>query len=168
MVLVLSIVNCTLGIRGDFMKIRHSFELAASKIDNEKKDSKRIKTSKESSFQSQYKKSMDESVQERVSRILEDIDSQGKILESRVDIRELKVYKQLISEFLYEVVNNSHIFCKESKLDRRGRHRVWAVIKLVNTELEALTKEVLSEEKNNLKILKSMEDIRGMLLDITM
>ena len=150
------------------MKIRHSFELAAGNIDTEKKDSKKVRNSKGASFQSQYKKSMDESVQERVTRILGDIDNQGKILESRVDIRELKIYKQLISEFLYEVVNNSHVFSKESKLDRRGRHRVWAVIKLVNVELEALTKEVLNEEKNNLKILKSMEDIRGLLLDITM
>jgi len=150
------------------MKIRHSFELAASKIDAEKKDSKKIRHSKGSSFQSQYKKSMDETVQEKVSRLLNDIDSQGKLLGSKIDIRELKVYKQLISEFLYEVVNNSHIFSKESKLDRRGRHRVWAVIKLVNEELEALTKEVLKEEKDNLKILNSMEDIRGLLLDITM
>lgn len=150
------------------MKIRHSFELAAGKIDTEKKDSKRVRSSQGSSFRSEYRKSMEESVQERVSRLLENIDSQGKILGSRVDIRELKVYKQLISDFLYEVVNNTHIFCKENKLDRRGRHRVWAVIKKVNEELEDLTKEVLMEEKDNLKILRSMEDIRGLLLDIVM
>jgi uncharacterized protein YaaR (DUF327 family) len=38
----------------------------------------------------------------------------------------------------------------------------------VNEELEDLTKEVLKEEKDNLKILRSMEDIRGLLLDIVM
>ncbi|MGE5329360.1 MAG: YaaR family protein [Deltaproteobacteria bacterium] len=150
------------------MKIRHSFELAASKIESEKKDSKKIRNSKESSFQSQYKKNMEETVQEKITRLLNDIDDQGKTLGTRIDIRELKVYKQLISEFLYEVVNNSHVFSKESKVDRRGRHRVWAVIKLVNEELENLTKEVLKEETDNIKILKSMEDIRGLLLDITM
>ncbi|MGE5472885.1 MAG: YaaR family protein [Ignavibacteriales bacterium] len=150
------------------MKIRHSFEMAANTIEAEKKDSKKVQGSKGSSFKSQYNKSMDETVQERVNRLLNDIDNQGKILGSRVDIRELKVYKQLIAEFLYEAVNNSHVFSKESKMDRRGRHRVWAVIKLVNEELENLTKEVLKEEKDNLKVLKSMEDIRGLLLDITM
>lgn len=150
------------------MKIRHSFELAASKIEAEKKDNKKVRNSKGSSFQSQYNKSMDETAQEKVNRLLNDIDNQGKLLGSRVDIRELKAYKQLISEFLYEAVNNSHVFSKESKMDRRGRHRVWAVIKLVNEELENLTKEVLKEEKDNLKILKSMEDIRGLLLDIVM
>lgn len=150
------------------MKIRHSFELAAGKVEVEKKTEKKVNNSKGSSFQSQYHKSLEETAQQKVERLLNEIDEQGKLLGSRVDIRDLKIYKQLISEFLYEAVNNTHVFNKESRLDRRGRHRVWAVVKKVNEELDMLTEEFLKDEKDHLKILKSMEDIRGLLLDISM
>ncbi|HBY20168.1 MAG TPA: DUF327 domain-containing protein [Clostridiales bacterium] len=150
------------------MKIQHSFDRAASLLDSTQKDEKKVKDSRGISFQSQYRRTQEENTQERVSRLLEEIGKQGELLSSRVDIRELKRYKQLISEFLNETVNNSHKFLKENMLDRRGRHRVWAVVKKVNEELENLTQEVLKEEKDNINILKCMEDIRGLLLDIVM
>lgn len=86
----------------------------------------------------------------------------------KVDIRELKIYKNLISEFLDEAVNNSHKFSKESFLDRRERYKVYATVKKINSSLEELTKQVLSDEKNNIGILKNIEDIRGLILDITL
>ncbi len=150
------------------MKIRHSFERASGLLDTTKKEEKKVRDSKGISFQSQYRRTQDETIQERVNRLLDEISKQGEKLGSRVDIRDLKLYKQLISEFLRETVNNSHMFLKENMLDRRGRHRVWAVVKKVNEEIEKLTQEVLKEEKDNLKILKCMEDIRGLLLDIVM
>ena len=81
---------------------------------------------------------------------------------------KLKVYKKLISEFFDETVNNSHKFTKQNFLDRRGRHRVYAVVKTVNKELDELTNDVLNSEKDNIKILKRLDDIRGMILDIIM
>lgn len=150
------------------MKIRHSFERASGLLEAAKKEEKKVRDSKGTSFQAQYRRTQDETTQERVNRLLDEINKQGEKLGAKVDIRDLKLYKQLISEFLHETVNNSHMFFKENMLDRRGRHRVWAVVKKVNEELEKLTQEVLKEEKDNLKILKCMEDIRGLLLDIVM
>lgn len=150
------------------MKIRHSFERAAELVDPKLKDNKKVRNSRGASFQSQYRKTQDETTREHVDRLLEEIGQQGEMLSKKVDIRELKKYKDLIAEFLQETVNNSHMFFKENVLDRRGRHRVWAVVKRVNDELEKLTQEVLKSEKDNLKILRTMEDIRGLLLDIVM
>ena len=150
------------------MKIRNSFERSAELLDNKMTDDKRVRNSKGASFQSQYRRTQDETAREHVDRLLNEIGQQSETLSKKVDIRELKRYKELIAEFLQETVNNSHMFFKENVLDRRGRHRVWAVVKKVNEELENLTKEVLNSEKDNIKVLKSMEDIRGMLLDIVM
>ncbi len=102
----------------------------------------------------------------RLTFLLEEVNDQGKKLSKHVDIKELKRYKKLISEFLYETINYSHKFQKENILDRRGRHKVYAVITKVNNELEELTQEVLKEEKDNINILKKLDDIRGLLLDI--
>jgi uncharacterized protein YaaR (DUF327 family) len=87
-------------------------------------------------------------------------------LTEKVDIAELKAYKRLISEFLEESVRSFMNFSKESYMDRRGRHRLYATVKKVNESLEELTKEVLSSEKDHLKILGKIEDIRGLILDI--
>lgn len=95
-----------------------------------------------------------------------DITQQGEKLSKKVDIRELKIYKELISEFLEEAVNGSRKFSKRSMLDRRGRHKVYAIIKQVNQELEDLTKDVLSAEKDHISVLKRLDDIRGLIMDL--
>lgn len=51
-------------------------------------------------------------------------------------------------------------------MDRRGRHRLYATVKKVNTELEVLTEEILKSERDHLKIIGKIEDIRGLILDM--
>lgn len=75
-------------------------------------------------------------------------------------------YKKLVREFLDVTVNNSHVFYKENSLDRRGRHRVYSLVKKVDNELDELTKDFLNLENNRIRILRRLNDIKGMLLDI--
>ena len=110
----------------------------------------------------------DRNVVERLREKANEIAVQGEKLADRVDIRELRVYKKLISDFMDEAVGNSRKFSKQSFLDRRGRHKVYAVIKKVNDELDELTLEVLRDEKDRIKILKKLDDIKGLILDILM
>ena len=132
------------------------------------KEDRKVSDSKESSFQSQLKRVETQNFEEKIQNLASQIATQGEKLGKKVDIRELKIYKNMISEFMDEAVGNSHKFSKESFLDRRGRHKVYAVVKKVNDELENLTKNVLSQEKDNIKILKSIDDIRGLILDLTL
>ncbi|WP_026893613.1 YaaR family protein [Clostridiisalibacter paucivorans] len=108
------------------------------------------------------------SAKERLNTLLDRIDKQAARISKNVDIKEVVVYKKLISEFMKESVDNMVKFSKNNFLDRRGRHRVYGIIKKVNTELEELTKDVLQKEKDNIKILKRLDDIRGLILDIYM
>ena len=62
-----------------------------------------------------------------------------------MDIRDMKKYRGLIKEFLSEVVYRSHKFSRENFLDRRGRHRVYGIIKLVDQNLDELAKELKAE-----------------------
>lgn len=108
------------------------------------------------------------SAKEKLNTLLDRIDKQAARISKNVDIKEVVVYKKLISEFMKESVDNMVKFSKNNFLDRRGRHRVYGIIKKVNTELEELTKDVLQKEKDNIKILKRLDDIRGLILDIYM
>ena len=66
-----------------------------------------------------------------------------------------------------EVTANSHEFSRENFLDRRGRHRVYGIVKEVDKSLDDLAQELLKDEKDNLAILGKIDDIRGMLMDIS-
>ncbi len=108
----------------------------------------------------------DSSLQERLSVMMEEITMQGKKLGKHMDIRDMKHYRRLIKEFMNEVVSRSHKFSRENFLDRRGRHRVYGMIKRVDAVLDELAGELLKDEKDALTILGKVDEIRGMLLDI--
>jgi uncharacterized protein YaaR (DUF327 family) len=65
------------------------------------------------------------------------------------------------------VVNRSHEFERENFLDRRGRHRVYGIVKLVDKNLDDLATELVKDEKDNIAIVSKIDDIRGLLLDIS-
>ncbi|QNU68687.1 YaaR family protein [Ruminiclostridium herbifermentans] len=130
------------------------------------RDERTIRNERDVNFASQMRRLETANYEERIRTLADKIQSQGKKLEKKADIRDLKIYKKLISEFLDEAVAHSHSFSKKSFLDRRGRHRVYAIIKKINEELIELTNEVLKAEQDNIKILKKLEDIRGLILDL--
>ncbi len=105
-------------------------------------------------------------LQERLSVLMEDIVAQGKKLGKKMDIRDMKHYRALIKEFMNEIVNRSHKFSRENFLDRRGRHRVYGMIKRVDEVLDELATELIKEEKDSIAILSKVDEIRGLLLDI--
>jgi len=98
--------------------------------------------------------------------MLEEITAQGKKLGKRMDIRDMKHYRELIRGFLNEIVSRSHKFTRENFLDRKGRHRVYTMIKLVNKELDELAAELIKDEKDHILILNKIDEIRGMLIDL--
>lgn len=106
-------------------------------------------------------------LQKRLSSLMEDITAQGEKLAKHMDIRDMKRYRELVKGFMNEVVNRSHEFSRENFLDRRGRHRVYGIVKLVDKNLDDLAGELLKEEKDNLAVLEKVNEIQGLLLDIT-
>jgi len=150
------------------MKVRETSNTLSSTVEVQGKDDRKVSENKEASFQSQLKKIEDQDIDERVNTLANKIIEQGEKLGKKVDIRELKIYKNLISEFLGEAVGNSHKFSKESFLDRRGRYKVYANVKKINCHLDDLTQDVLSGQKDHIKILQRLDDIRGLILDMVM
>ncbi|GAA4653628.1 hypothetical protein GCM10023142_07660 [Anaerocolumna aminovalerica] len=108
----------------------------------------------------------EQELQARLNLLMEDIVQQGKQLGKRMDIRDMKRYRQLIHDFMNEIVNRSHKFSRENFLDRRGRHRVYGIIRLIDQNLDELALELIKEEKDHLAILNRIDEIRGLLLDI--
>ena len=108
----------------------------------------------------------EEGLKARLNIMMEDIVQQGKKLTKHMDVRDMKHYRELIKEFMNEIVNRSHKFSRENFLDKRGRHRVYGIIKLVDKNLDELAAQLIADEKDSMAILNKIDEIRGLLLDI--
>lgn len=107
-----------------------------------------------------------ENIRNELKVLYDKIEIQSEKLQDRLFIDDLINYKKLIKEFLNVTVNNSHIFFKENSLDRRGRHRIYSLVKKVDQELDELTQDFLENEDKRINILKRLNDIKGILMDI--
>lgn len=108
----------------------------------------------------------DADLQAKVDMLLTNITAQGNRIAQHMDIRDMKQYRELVREFMNEVVYRSHKFSRENFLDRRGRHRVYGLIKLIDANLDELAQELVKDEKDHIAILSKIGEIRGLLLDI--
>lgn len=108
----------------------------------------------------------EEGLQSRLMAMFEDITMQGNKISKHMDVKDMKKYRVLVKDFLNEIVNRSHKFSRENFLDRKGRHRVYGIIRLIDQNLDELAQELMKEEKDHLSILGKVGEIRGLLLDI--
>ena len=105
-------------------------------------------------------------LQDRLTSMMEQITMQGNKLAKHRDVRDMKRYRGLIKEFMNEIVSRSHEFSRENFLDRKGRHRVYGIIRLVDETLDELAKELVKDEQDNIAILSKIGEIaRGLAAD---
>lgn len=108
----------------------------------------------------------EQELQARLGSLMEQITAQGEKLAKKRDIKDMKRYRGLIKDFMNEIVSRSHSFSRENFLDRKGRHRVYGIVKQINQTLDELAEELLREEKDHIAILSKIDEIRGLILDI--
>ena len=108
----------------------------------------------------------EQDLQNALSQMMEEITRQGEKLAKHRDIKDMRRYRALVKDFLNEIVNRSHAFSRENFLDRKGRHRVYGIIRLVDQNLDELAQELVKDEQDHLAILSKIGEIRGLLLDI--
>lgn len=106
-------------------------------------------------------------LKEKLTGLMKDIEEQGEKIAKHMDIKDMKKYRTSIKEFMNGVAANAHEFSRENFLDRRGRHRVYGIIRQVDKNLDDLAQELMKEEKDHLAILGKIDDIRGLLIDIS-
>ena len=73
---------------------------------------------------------------------------------------------EAMNEFMNEIATHTHQFSRENFLYRKGRHRVYGIVKKINQTLDELAEELLREEKDHIAILSKIDEIKGLILDI--
>ena len=108
----------------------------------------------------------EQELQASLAVMMEDITQQGNKLSRKMDIRDMKLYRKMIKEFMNEIVTHSHSFSRENFLDKKGRHRVYGMVKLIDQALDDLAEELMREEQDHLAILNKIGEIQGLILDL--
>ena len=127
-----------------------------------------LKEASRSEFLEKFEKIKSENVKEEIENIFGKITEQADKIGEKMYLKDILEYKKLVKEFLNVATQNSHQFQNQNFLDRRGRHRNYSIVKTVDRELDTLTREFINGQIDHMGVLKKIDDIRGMLLDIMM
>lgn len=131
-------------------------------------EGKPVLTDAQHAFSRQLSDLSEQQQVERAQQQLEDIREQGERMIKRADIRELQKYRSMVAKMMEDVVSGAYSFQKSGWFDARGRHKMFAIVKKVNTRLDELAKQMISDQRDNLMMLDAVDDIRGLLVDLIM
>lgn len=121
---------------------------------------------KQSEFLQRFEKIKSDDVRIELESIYGKIVEKSDKLKDTLSLKGLMEYKKLVKEFMGIAVENSHVFTQKNSLDKRGRHRVYSMIKQVDRELDSITKEFITNHVDHANVLSRIDVIRGLLLDI--
>ncbi|NGQ96503.1 YaaR family protein [Brevibacillus sp. SYP-B805] len=104
--------------------------------------------------------------QERLTQLLNEIDRQGQILARSRSIRDFYHYKNLVKRFMEEAVKFGVALDDRKGMNRRGRSRLYKIIKEVDSHLLQLADDLLSDQAPMIDLLARIGEIRGMLINL--
>lgn len=107
-----------------------------------------------------------ESIKLELDRLIEEIDLAGKEFAQNPTLDSLRKYKTLIKSFLELVVKN--IYKVKEKFGKRYwlKQKVYVIIEKINHKLEKLTNYILEKESEHIDLLATLDEIRGLLIDL--
>ena len=142
--------------------------LSTSNITSNINENKKVHKSGSSSFSDTFGGFEKENEKQQLEERLKKINEKGKFIKDRMEVRDLIEYKQMIKEFLDYTVKYSHKYFKETKFGRDGSYKVMGIVKKVNEELESLTQELMSSQREKINIVEKISGIQGLLVDMLM
>lgn len=117
-------------------------------------------------FDVDLSKETDDQQKMRLEQLLSRIEEQGRRLGKTPTFAELKAYRDLVKKFMSEAVGGMYDLESNTGWDRKGRQKVYTLVKKVDDAMEELTEYVRHGQEKQLSILEKLGSIRGMLVDM--
>ncbi|MEJ6952559.1 YaaR family protein [Natronospora cellulosivora (SeqCode)] len=129
------------------------------------KESQKVK-SKEAQFKERLAEINHHEIKERLDKLFAIVDNQGEKLKKSLDKKDLIEYKKRVKDFL-RLVNKEFAKAKQSfSWDDRGNMKTYTIVEKIDDNLEALQELFLEEQADALAVLKRVDQIRGLLMDL--
>ncbi|MBI2060421.1 MAG: YaaR family protein [Nitrospirae bacterium] len=113
-----------------------------------------------SSFSNVFDQAQDQQLREELQKKMKEIDSAADGLRKDINADSLWDYRSRVKEFV-EIISTRLYHVRG-----RGVLQTMKVIDTVNAELEELTRIAMEGQKNILRVVQKIEEIRGLLLDL--
>jgi uncharacterized protein len=126
----------------------------------------RDKGKETSSFQQLLQTKHSELSQEKLQAIINKLSHHETRLSHSRSVEDLITYKQMIRDFLQEVVQNGFSLDEHRSSLPNGREKRLKLIKQVDERLVELTEQVLEKQAPSIELLKKMGEIKGLLVNL--
>jgi uncharacterized protein YaaR (DUF327 family) len=139
----------------------------SSSVKIERKNSKNgdIKSVK-SDFKTELSKIEQKEIKERLDKLLDVVDKQGKKLKQSLEKKDLLEYKKRVKDFL-RLIQKEFVQAKQSfSWDGAGNLKTYTIVEKVNKNLDTLHNLFLKEQADVLEVVKKIDEIRGLLIDL--
>lgn len=103
---------------------------------------------------------------EQLKQMIRQIDQQGQRLAKSMTVRELRLYRNMVKKFLEDTVRRG-VGLKETRgWDRRGRSRRYKILDEIDRILLDMADDLLEHEEGRIRLLQSIGEIRGLLINL--
>lgn len=124
-----------------------------------------VKRGSESVFDQELAYKNEESLQLQMQELFKEMDRVNERLKRNLNINDLMLYKKLIKTFLQEATARAYAINQQRGRNRRGR-TLLITISTIDTEVEAMINDFMKKDREPVEILKTLDKIRGMLIDL--
>lgn len=126
----------------------------------------RTESPEKSSFQQKLEAVNEENIRERLDSLLDYVDQYGDKLKETMDKEDLQAYKAQVKEFL-QIIQKEFARTKQSfSWDNQGNLKTYMIIEKINHEMEMLQEEFIQDQADVLEVVRRIDEIRGLLLDL--
>jgi len=98
--------------------------------------------------------------------MLDDIHTIGELLKNQPKFNDILRYKKAVQRFLQYVVKRSYAIAEKSSGMSIIKRKRFTIVSVIDQKLEKLAAGILQNQFQQLEVLKRVEEIEGLLVDI--
>jgi uncharacterized protein YaaR (DUF327 family) len=112
------------------------------------------------------KKVTDPALRLEMSLFISDVEQKGKKLFASKGRKEFDEYKKAVKNFMEKMVSTSFKVEERQSRQKDGKFVVYLTTQRVDEALENLGQLLLAGQQDSMRILKALDEIRGILMDL--
>lgn len=114
-------------------------------------------------FSQSFNSHMDKKSEEQLKEMFDNIKKKGNRLSVTKCYSDVFAYKKMIKEYLQSVLNFMYSVKKDISF---WQTQYFITVETIDAKLEELTKMLMDEQKQNINVASTIDDISGLLVDI--
>lgn len=125
-------------------------------------DDKKVVTGRKS-FSQSFGREKERKSQEQLKKMCDDIKKRGNRLVLTKTYADVRMYKKMIQEYLESVLQYMYDTKKDISF---WQTQYFVTVETIDAKLDELTSALLGEEKENLDVAATIDEIQGLIVDI--